>query len=288
VIRDLELTDAESIADCLETVVLGDHRVSVSVDELLSIALEDLDIGQGPAGFALRTMRRRQDSLGTAYPFDVSELAVRRSTDPAASTYVSLLHLSSGSVARQTVRPNSTSELEVLFERIVAEACAALWGSSGRAVRFGWPSDDGRPQDFPGAIDWLATTMQIETGRGYRPPTRKDGGVDVVSWHEFPDRRAGVPLMLVQCTLQADVKQKTRDIETRVWSNWLSMDVDPLSALAVPQTIGSKNQWNEMSVRTLILDRIRLASLLPAPRTTDVTWTHDTAAQLRQLMEEYR
>jgi hypothetical protein len=287
-IRDVEVAGREQIADCFEAIVLGDHRSSIAIDELLSIALEDLDIGSSHASYALVTMKRRQELLGDAYPFEVDQLAVRRRAEPMSMTYVSLLHLTSRSVARQTVAPQSTTEMEVLFERLVAEASAALWGRAGRALRFGWPSDVGRPQDFPSAIDWLAGQMRIEVGRGYRPPSRKDGGVDVVAWHEFSDARAGVPMVLIQCTLQADIKSKTRDVETRVWSSWLAMDVDPLTALAVPQTITSKNEWNEMALRTLVLDRVRLCNLLPRPSTTDLHWTISIDAALRNLMDEYR
>ncbi|WP_378095708.1 hypothetical protein [Cellulomonas sp. T2.31MG-18] len=152
--------------------------------------------------------------------------------------------------------------MEVLFERIAAAALAGLWGVAGRAVRFGWPSDVGRPPEFPAAIQWLASQLGVPVGGGYRPPIRKDGGVDVVAWRAFPDGRPGFPVVLAQCTLQADLITKASDVEPRVWASWLRMDVDPVTALVVPQTIGDERLWGQLALRGMVLERIRLAGLL--------------------------
>jgi hypothetical protein len=207
-------------------------------------------------------MTQRTTTLRDHYPFTVSPLAVRAMQAAPSSPYAALLLLSSGSVARQLLPASSTQQMEVLFERISEVALAQLWGTAGRAVRFGWPSEVGRPPEFPKAIEWLADLLGVPLGAGYRPPIRKDGGVDVIAWRAFPDGRAGFPVVLAQCTLQADIITKASDVEPRVWASWLRMDVDPVTALVVPQTIGDERLWGQLALRGMVLERIRLAGLL--------------------------
>jgi hypothetical protein len=105
--------------------------------------------------------------------------------------------------------------------------------------------------------------MGLASGAGYRPPKRKDGGVDVVAWRPFPDGRSGFPIVLTQCTLQTELITKSADVDTRVWASWLVLDFDPITALAVPQTIGAGELWGQLALRCMVLDRTRLAGLIP-------------------------
>jgi hypothetical protein len=104
--------------------------------------------------------------------------------------------------------------------------------------------------------------MEIRACTSFRPPLRKDGGVDVIAWRPFPDKRTSFPVWLVQCTVQREVVSKSRDIDVRNWSNWLAFDVDPSTVLAVPGLISRTEVWNEIALRTLVLDRIRIVGLL--------------------------
>jgi len=131
-------------------------------------------------------------------------------------------------------------------------------GLNSNALAFGWPSKLGRPQEFHKAIEWLAAKMGVEPGSAFRSPRRKDGGVDVVAWKGFADKRSGFPIYLVQCTLQRDFLSKSRDIDLRLWAGWLEMDRDPFVILAVPKTISPGELWNEISANAIVMDRIRL------------------------------
>ena len=93
---------------------------------------------------------------------------------------------------------------------------------------------------------------------------RKDGGVDIVAWRPFPDGRSGFPVVLVQCTLQQEILSKAADVDVRNWAGWLTLDTDPMIALAVPGTIPSDETWNEIAARSLILERVRLVGLIGA------------------------
>lgn len=149
-----------------------------------------------------------------------------------------------------------------LLERITSVALRGLYGEGTKALRFGWPSDVDRPREFPDAIRWLAQQMGVPSGSAYRPPHRKDGGVDVVAWRPFPDGRSGFPVLLCQCTLEKDYAHKAADIDLRVWSGWLALDADPATALAISEVVAAGEEWNSLAARTVVLDRIRLATLI--------------------------
>src|SRR5439155_17165751 len=133
--------------------------------------------------------------------------------------------------------PRDEAAAALLLERATCSALEGLLGPGTRALRFGWPSDSGRPQDFSSAIRWLAEAMHIGLSAGYRPPRRKDGGVDVVAWRPFKDGRPGFPIVLAQCTIESDVLAKSRDIDIRQWATWLALDASILIALAIPGTV---------------------------------------------------
>jgi hypothetical protein len=153
--------------------------------------------------------------------------------------------------------------LGVQFEQLVELAITGMLGGNAVAIRFGWPSDCGRPPEFPAAISWLAEQMGLQLGSGYRPPRRKDGGVDIVAWRPFADRRTGFPVILTQCTVQRALFEKVSDVDLRSWATWLRMLRDPTTVLAVPYILpGNTEEWNEISQRHIIIDRLRLVELL--------------------------
>jgi hypothetical protein len=211
---------------------------------------------------ALNVMGRRQRLCGSGYPFTVQTVGVRR-THTGPSVYDALLLMSREDGPFRA----SVAELQAAakaFEYVTQAAMVGLLGPSSRSVRFGYPSDEGRPPLFPDAIRWLAERMGISLGQSYRPPRRQDGGVDVVAWRSFDDGRRGFPVVLVQCTLQRDYVDKSRDIDLRTWSGWLAFDSDPLTALALPFTVARDETWNEMAANVIVLDRLRLTHLLSA------------------------
>lgn len=284
---DIEARGAHQTADWIEAVLLAHPQTTLSRDGLAVLGAEQLGMESAAMNVGFREMDRRSRILGALYPFSVNNLATRRHAEAIQTPYAALLHLTPHSVYRQLIQ-TTTVEMETLFEDIASQACAALLGSGGQAVRFGWPSQIGRPREFPAAVEWLADKIGLEVGHGYRPPARKDGGVDVVAWRSFPDRRPGIPLVLAQCTLQEDIVTKSRDVETRVWASWLRMDVDPLTALVVPGTISRPLDWDEISVRTLLLDRLRTSELCGQVPVAGLTeWTRIATTSVAESVESY-
>jgi hypothetical protein len=135
-------------------------------------------------------------------------------------------------------------------------------------------------------VEWLAKRIGIEPGRGYRPPRRKDGGVDVVAWRRFVDKRPGFPVALAQCTIQEEAFTKTTDIDTRLWATWLAMDSDPMSLLVLPGTVRRAGpEWSQLTSVVTVVERLRLAELLGrGGGDTAIEWTSSVLGQLRKLL----
>lgn len=249
---------ANKVADWIEIMALA-RGTSLGSDALhregAAFGFSAADVGLG-----LTTMQRRAALLGNAYPFVAGAGAAARQ-DASARAWTALLLMSSESPTRSGLDlPVAAAHLEV----IATESMRSLYGPGTSAIRFAWPSEDGRPPEFPDAIRWLAELMHVPIGAAYRPPYAKDGGVDVVAWRPFPDGRSGFPVLLAQCTLERDYAHKAADVDVRVWAGWLALDIDPATALAIPDVVAPGEEWNALAARTVILDRVRLAALISA------------------------
>lgn len=284
----IEASTSEAVADWIEASLLVSEARRFGLDRLFELAAAEIGASEATLARGLSVMSRRAALLGDIYPFVADDLAVRQRPDPRFIVeYSSLLHLTPGSVARQTVRGAETAEMGLLLENIATRALANFWGPGGQAIRFAFPSDLGRPKEFDQAVLWLAKRVGLKPGAGYRPPRRRDGGVDVVAWRSFRDRRPGFPIALAQCTIQAEVFTKTTDVDLRLWASWLALDVDPLSILVIPGTIRREGpEWAQLSTVVLPIERLRLMELLDRGSTPDNDngWTTATESALRQVL----
>ncbi|QCB92187.1 hypothetical protein [Cellulomonas shaoxiangyii] len=279
------------IADWIEVGLLVRGPRPLGLDPLQSFFESSIGLEPQQVNTGVREMARRGALLGARYPFKVhGEYAVQSTTDAARSTYMTAALMAPGNPVREYLKAAPDESMAVTFENLVASAAAGIWGDAGHALRFGWPSEIGRPPEFDAAINWLAHRIGVSVGQGYRQPRRRDGGVDVVAWRPFPDGRSGFPVLLVQCTLQENLLAKGMDVDTRLWSSWLAMDVDPTTALATPTVVPPGAVWNELALKYMVLDRIRLIGLSPAATAEQlaVDWVAATVEGLREHLEEIR
>jgi hypothetical protein len=260
---NLPSLNSEELADLLEALVLCSESRALGFKELETVACRALEVTQTRVDFALTIVERRQRLLADSYPFRLSASALARKPDVMETWYASLLAMAPNTVFRSVMTQEALLLCSTVFERIAERALAAMLGPGSETVRFGWPSECGRPPEFPDAIAWLADKMGLRVGGGYRPPRRRDGGVDIIAWKGFADGRTAFPIMLGQCTVQRDFLSKALDIDLRNWGQWLLTLRDPTTALLVPAVLSGTNEdWNEAAQRHIILDRIRIAQLL--------------------------
>lgn len=257
--------DSELIADWLELTALSKTENASSIDRMRSVASEILETPLERIDVSINVMRRRSEVLQSSYPFEIRAVGIVRRSNWSSFPYTYLLRATSGVGHEFSLSDDEDGGREVTFENLVAIASRVLLGPGSQSIRFGFPSGD-RPAEFPAAIEWLSQKMGIKSGKAYRPPRRKDGGVDVVAWRPFRDKRNGFPVFLIQATCERNFLHKVQDIDLRLWSGWLSLDSDPVSLLAVPNTIGPGEEWNELSSRVVMLERLRLCELLTGYR----------------------
>lgn len=253
--------DTELIADWIELNALSQSDNASGFDKLRSVVSEELGIPQQRVDVAINLLKRRHEILGMVYPFEIKTVGMVRRQEWSTLPYSYLLRISSGTDHPFSLTSSGYSDRDTKFEKLVVFAMQSLLGSGSKALRFGFPSED-RPVEFPKAIEWLSKRMGINSGEAYRPPRRKDGGVDVVAWRPFRDRRNGFPVYLVQVTCERNYSHKIYDVDLRLWSGWLNLDADPVSVLAVPTTISPGEEWNEISSRVVVLERTRICELL--------------------------
>ena len=249
--------------DILEALLLSVEERALGYQQLRKLAAQVSVEFDFRVDVAVNHMRTRENLIGDSYPFEVLPVAIRKKPGCEQTPYVALLTLSPEGVFRHTFGVRDIEQASIEFERFVEQAIVGLSGPGTQSVRFGWPSDVGRPMGFPEAISWLGEMMGLSLGGGFRPPRRKDGGVDVIAWRRFRDGKSAFPIFLVQCTIQSDLQKKAEDIDLRNWAYWLDFSRDPQPILAVPHEIASQDEsWNELSLKSLVLDRARLLELL--------------------------
>jgi len=258
---DLSSEGSTTIADWIEALTVTQSGRPLSMQRIQSVSESFASIAPNVIPFAIRLMEKRKSVLGDSYPFQIDDSYVVTRSTVRDSLYIKLLYLTS-KVGLFTSGNNWNLELaSQLFEDMAEQALSGFFGKNTKTLNFGFPSRNGRPAEFAAAVEWLSKKTNIRLVNAYRPPRKKDGGVDIFVWKSFSDNQPGVPIMLVQCTIREDYINKIGDIDLRLWANWLSSDLEPLVALAVPGVVTKEEVWGEITTRGILLDRLRLVEL---------------------------
>lgn len=280
---DLANESSERIADWIEILAAAQKGKPLSIQRIQEVSQSFANLGPNLIPFAFRQLVRRSQILGSSYPFLVDDtfIVTKKSVDD--SVYIQLLFLTSGGGVSTAGAVWNLEKASKLFEDIVENALKTFFGQNTKTVNFGFPSRSGRPPEFPAAVEWLSKKTNIRLGNAYRPPRKKDGGVDLFVWKSFSDNKPGIPVMLVQCTIKDDFINKIGDIDIKLWSSWLSSDIEPLVALAVPGVVNKDEIWSELTTRGILLDRLRLAET-----SSDIPSQieYENFDYLRQLVDE--
>lgn len=259
---------AFELAEWVEGMLLISMQDSISRSAILA----HFPAGQSPDsaefGELLIEIERRSKVAPDVYPFRVSQESIVRVEADLDAAYELLVLLS---MSESPFRLSSQYNLaNSHFEFIIREALLHLGGPGAKCKRFGWPNDDGRPEHFPEAVEWIAEQMGLSC---YNPKLiadddDKDGGVDLVSWRPFADQSPSFPVWLTQCTVQAAFENKAKDIVGNRWMRMIDFGTPPAVVLSVPFAIPP-----EAKVRTTVnftadifLDRMRIAHCInPRP-----------------------
>lgn len=284
-----EFSGKVGLADFIELLIFSFPRTTFTTTRLYALLGDMWGLEMHHIELAQSEMLRRSEIIGDAYPFEfLNGVPVNRRSSKHYLAMLVLSHLQKSNVEEALLTDSYSAKA---FEEIAEICLSDFYGIHTKTINFGFPSDIGRPSEFGAAISWLSSKIGIQAGTSFRSPRRKDGGVDLVVWKSFGDSRSGIPILLVQATLQRDIRSKSRDVDRRMWSGWLSMDVDPAVAISIPYVLENSEVWNEVTRNCLVLDRVRMASMLNQnPReipTTLNTAIEAMTSDLHQTFQEY-
>lgn len=276
-----------AVADWIETQLLLSEERTIGTARLNEVAAGNINISPADIVWGFGQMKDRHDQIGDTYPFEVMDGYVKRARDLHKRTYVAMLLMSPKSFTRD-ILPFSDQEIKYYgdkFEELTAKLLEKYLGEDSKSLVFGAENDETRPSDFPGAVAWLGKKLNIDLGNGPIEKRRKDGGVDVVAWKPFPDKKPGMPVLLTQCTIGDEFLNKATDINLNNWNNWLSFPTPPQVILATPSQIPFGEKWDEITRNAWLFDRTRLSS---CKLSTDEFESLDLEGTLEKRIEEIK
>ena len=263
IIVPTDTDDEVALADWLEATMLVERRSYIPRARIRKY-IKSLFAEDQPdivVEVLLREIGRRRRYCASAYPFEQEDSGVKYTQSKEGTPYLFMLCIS---VSRPYRDEHRQSDTDQLFDSLVLDALKKYLGTGSDGVRFGAPASGKRPPNFRDGIYWLAQKMNLPTGRGSPRKTAGDGGLDVIVWRPFRDRRSGYLVLLAQCTVQRDWVSKAKDLTEDIWRGWIDLGKDPHLILAIPFVIQRNyDKWDDLRrlVHTL-LDRLRLAELL--------------------------
>jgi hypothetical protein len=255
---DLSNESSDVITDWIETLAVVQAGRPLSFQRVQEISENFASISTNRIPYSFSQLKKRGEILGEKYPFLIDDSYIATKKNIEDSTYLQMLFLTPKSGLSTQSKVYNLDIASKLFEEIAEKCLSNFFGANTQTVNFGFPSKSDRPADFAAAVKWLSEKTNIRLGNAYRPPRKKDGGVDLFVWKSFSDKRPGIPIMLVQCTIKEDFINKIGDIDLKLWSSWLSSDIEPLVALAIPGVATKEEIWSEITTRGILLDRLRL------------------------------
>lgn len=245
--------------DWLELALVASNRHRLSPSNLTGLLrLTDPDLSDEDAGTLIEDIFvevERRTEHAALYPFERGRRGLQPRSDQADLFIYLFLVLSASDPAfrKRPLKPYAR------FERITRAALAEWTG--GEALVF---SESGN--NIREAVQALGDRLRVESFPHRARVARKDHGLDVAAWRPFRDGRAGLPVVLCQCTIaRRKLVAKARDIQTEEWGDLLRIRSAAFTAaIAVPHVLDPDYEhWDELRRNTdLVLDRLRLLELL--------------------------
>lgn len=264
----IELTPT-TVADWLEASQLSDDAQERIADATVQDELEQANVEETEVHLAnLRgEVSRREQLLGPRYPLTRNGLGFRRKVAwQECLPYSFLLLVSLNQLYRPLVfQAGSANVPAELFESLAGAALKNYVG--GEAIRIGAPRRQPVPAAFPHAVRYLADQLSETFGYGELEIQQGgDDGIDIVVWKPFNDRLSSQLVVLAQCAIGTDWKEKRSSLDLNVWGRHIRWATAPLRAFAVPFQHELGGIWEETGLRGgIILDRARIVANLPDP-----------------------
>ena len=246
-------------------VSLESIRTEVDVEGLVEGDISDDfimadEVSQSLVAETVREIQRRIAHGGKGYPFRLSADGLELRPGAHRKTpYAFCLMVSDRDYYSQS------DPAPRLFEHIASEALRSYL--QGKSFRFGAPKPAPEQQILTALKslseqtgDQLLSTYPVKG-------TDKDLGLDVVGWKDFHDGMTSKVLVYMQCATGEDWIGKKGDLDLGtggVWNQVVRWTTPPVKAMAIPYVIPPGDDWRRATPGLLFMDRLRIASLLPA------------------------
>jgi len=247
------------LVDRVETIVQDKGRGCTNA-QLLELLSEGADSKTSMAKVedAVDSMRYRKQILLNMYPFTIDD-TVPLPTFDGFNWYTTLLVLSN--LPKKSIE-RGNEVLDIIGVSVLHQLLGA--GDDCIIKNFAWPprsNKNPRPESFPEAIQWLGAELGLPVAHGWRPPQRKDGGVDLVGIRCLGGSPLAAPATLCQTTLSRDI-HKHRDIDLGLWRTWIGLGPSTMTSLLVPHVVESQKVQELHSSGAILLDRLRICQLM--------------------------
>ena len=261
--------DSGVLADWVEASVLFDEpELSRSniVSLLISEGIADessQELGHEVVDEGWHELEQRQQSGGVP---DTVEVNMNRVTysgqwqdDPLHSFFVML--------AIQRLFPEWSSQRPAyveqgnLFEQVVESVCPALL-PGWQTYRAGWsPNNTKRVPEIVKDLCELLSLRGATDLDSWIDPHAKDGGLDLVCFRSYGDKREAIPMLFLQCASGKNWRDKIHTPNVRSWAKYLNTAVEPGAGLVAPFVIDDHRlRRASLAGQIVIFDRIRTLS----------------------------
>ncbi|NCI46147.1 hypothetical protein [Sediminibacterium soli] len=282
------------ICDYLEvkTLISKDYEASLNdiLKEFLGPADEESDDGIDDYADKMREKiemvsgecDRRKLACGGQYPFELQFegelLKFNGFADPSAYTYVYLLMST-----RLNMNDNRIFK-EVngagLLEFISAEVTRNYLGPLSEAIVFGTA--------VPGSFESKVNNLCELTGEGIEfvnhsggPVDENDGGLDVLAWINFSDKKAAKLVAFGQCKTGTTWEDKLSDLDpTAFCKSWLYRQpaFTPIKMFFISDILVDERWYKKVVLSGILFDRLRIVDKAPKLFSEElmsniITWT---------------
>ena len=290
------------MADWLEaSLIFCDEQLSKSdvVDVLIEEQIcpsDRQDMAHGIANMGWSELKARHQQSGGGMNVNVSRTRVEVPDNynwidepvRAFLLVLSIMRLYPGWASQHRNAPRQGE----LFERVVEELCPGLL-PGWRTYRAGW--SPGSAVSIPQIVRDLCERLHTKGSSDlddWASEAAKDGGLDIVCYRSFPDKKEPVPAFFLQCASGTNWRLKIDTPNPYEWTKYLNAAVQPVTGIAAPFVINTKEMRRAgLHGQIIVFDRLRLMSALLTEgltlsdklRTELVEWIKNLTPTLPQL-----
>lgn len=236
-------------------------------------------------------MRRRQSCIGDGSPFSITSSFIKRGRrweEAPAYSFCVLLSFAKWYRTWANQFGRDYTEQGALFEDLTKESLERQF-ADWKIHPTGWTRS--RPARLDNIVQQVASLLGESKGTVERwtSPSAKEAGLDLLCYRPFPDRRAGVPVFLMQCASGCDWEGKLHIPRLEIWNRIVEFTAKPKKAFATPFALLDNDFVRNCNlVDGLLIDRYRLLAvggldenwLSPQLRNRLITWARQRVLAL--------